>query len=351
LLNNRFWMFETHPQYTVALVAAERRTPAPEDDIRVAGVARSVAEFAAQSSSSGLRLRREALGPSLEVPLLRSQAAADLLSKLREAGAFPHGCGRWRCFAVREFDETNDADLWRDATEGRPLWKGESFDQFDPRGTEARLCPASKEALAKAQKPRPGSGSLLADEVPVALRRTALDRTIDCARVAFRDVSRATDSRTARACLIPPEHFLINSAPYLVFIEESPQAEAACLALMNSLTFDWQARRFVETHLNFFVLEGLRLPTLDDETFAALSSAAARLSCPDERFGPFAVATGVECGPLEDGERRQLRVEIDALVARSWSLTPEQLELVFDDFTLDAVPVDYRDAVRQRFAE
>ena len=30
-----------------------------------------------------------------------------------------------------------------------------------------------------------------------------------------------------------------------------------CLGLMNSLPFDWQARRFVETNLNFFILEGL----------------------------------------------------------------------------------------------
>ena len=27
LLNNRLWAFDTHPQYTVALLAAERRVP------------------------------------------------------------------------------------------------------------------------------------------------------------------------------------------------------------------------------------------------------------------------------------------------------------------------------------
>ncbi len=98
--------------------------------------------------------------------------------------------------------------------------------------------------------------------------------------MAFRDVSRATDSRTVRACLVPPEYFLVNSAPYLAFVDEDTRSEAACLALMNSLVFDWQSRRFVETHLNFFVLEGLRLPDLDDDTFAALAATAARLSCP-----------------------------------------------------------------------
>ena len=37
-------------------------------------------------------------------------------------------------------------------------------------------------------------------------------------------------------------------------------------------------------------------------------------------------------------------------VARAWGLTAAELELVFDDFTEDAVPLAYREAVRQRFA-
>lgn len=311
LLNNRLWAFDTHPQYTVALLAAERRSPKSDDVLKVAGVARSAAEFIAQSAAPGLRLRRAALGPELEIPLLRSQAEADLLGKLRTGSPFSYGGGRWRCFPVAEFHETADAHLWEGATAGRPLWKGESFDQFDPKREEARVCPESEEALAKARKPRPGAKSLLADEVPLAVRRQAVERALLTARVAFRDVSRATDSRTVRACLVPPEHFLVNSAPYLAFIDEDACAEAACLALMNSLVFDWQARRFVETHVNFFVLEGLRLPDLDDDTFAALAATAGWLSCPDDRFADFAAATDVEVEHLDDEERARLRAEID----------------------------------------
>jgi hypothetical protein len=351
LINAGRWAFDSEPRYTVALLAAERRPSWPEDDLEVAGVARSAAEFAAQSAAPGLRMRRAALGPALEVPLLASQSAADLLSKLRSGDPFPRGMGRWQCFPVREFDETNDARLWRGATEGRPLWKGESFDQFDPNGAEARLCPPSDDALAKARKPRPGSGSLLAEEVAVAVRRAAVERTTGRARIAFRDVTRATDSRTVRASLVPPLLFLTNTAPYLAFLDEDPKAEAACLALMNSLVFDWQARRFVETHLNFFVLEGLRLPAvLQDEVFNPLAGAAARLSCVDERFAAFAEGTGVDCAPLDQEDHMNLRVEIDALAARAWDLTADELEVVLSDFTLDAVSAEYRDALRARLA-
>lgn len=349
LLNAGRWAFDAEPRYTSALLSAERRSPDAADVLEVAGVARSAAEFSAQSLAPGLRLERSALGPELEIPLLPSQAAADLLAKLRTGRPFPYGGGRWRCFPVQgDFNETSDRPLWRDATSGRPLWKGESFDQFDSHGAGARICAASDEALAKARKSRPGAKSLLAGEVPVAVRRQAGERTLERARVAFRDVSRATDSRTVRACLVPPEHFLTNKAPYLTFVDEDPSAEAACLALMNSLVFDWQARRFVETNLNFFIVEGLRLPDLGHEDFQTLARAGARLSCPDERFADFAAAMGVEAGLLNPDERLALRAEIDACVARACGLTGGELEVVFGDFTLDAVSGAYRDEVRRR---
>lgn len=286
------------------------------------------------------------------MPLLPSPEAADLLARLRAAGrAFPFGTGRWRCLPVAEFHETNDRALWRGSTDGWGLWKGESFDQFDPHGAEARTCPPSDAALRKAAKPRPGGDSLLAAELPVGQRVAAVAAEVGRARVAFRDVSRATDSRTVRAALVPPTTFLLNSAPYLAFVESRDQDRACTLALLNSLPFDWQARRFVENHLNFFILEGLRLPSLDDETYGEIARAAARLSCPDGRFAEFAATTGVKAGPLEPQERERLRADIDARVARAWGLEAEDLDTIFADFTVAAVSEAYRERVRVRFAE
>jgi hypothetical protein len=151
--------------------------------------------------------------------------------------------------------------------------------------------------------------------------------------------------------MVPPRVFLTNKAPYLAFVADDLLHEGACLGLMNSLLLDWQARRFVEINLNFFILEGLRVPALDDDTFDTIAGAAARLSCPDERFAEFAAATGVEYGPLDPDERERLRAEIDARVAWAWGLTAEELEVVLSDFTLDAVPEAYRRRVRERLAE
>ena len=237
---------------------------------------------------------------------------------------------------------------WQDQSEGQPLWKGESFDQYDPNGAGERACPVTDLLLKKVRKPRPGSHSLISSRVPLALRKKAVLSELTRARVAFRDVARSTDSGTIRACLVPPGVFLTNKAPYLVFVNGHPKDQAACLGLMNSLPFDWQARRFIEINANFFLLEGFYLPDLDDGDFHGIAQAAARLSAVDDRFADFAVATGVHYGPVD---RTDLRIDIDARVARAWNLTTADLDVIFRDFTEDAVTPAYRSALIDRLEQ
>ena len=179
----------------------------------------------------------------------------------------------------------------------------------------------------------------------------AIDARLGTARIAFRDVTNRTNSRTVLACLVPPDIFLTNSAPYLAFVEERRPRPRVLSGLLNSLPFDWQARRFVETHVNFFILEGLRVPTLDDDDVRRDRRRGRAPLLPRRRFADFAAATGVEVGPLDADERDRLRAEIDARVARAWGLDADDLETIFADFTLDAVPEAYRQRVRERFAE
>ena len=352
LINRGRWAFDSEPRYTVALVATRRAVPPERHRVWVAGTATSLDHWLDQARSPGLALARQAFGPGWTPPLLRNQAEADLLAKIRRGARFPYGAGRrWQCFPVAELHETNDRELWRDAAKGWPLWKGESFDQYDPHGDAARVCPVDDQVLAKIRKPRPGAGSLLAGKLPVAVRRQSVRDAIGHARVAFHDVTQKDNSRTVVACLIPPETLLTNSAPYLAFVGAGNHAQAACLGLMNSLPFDWQARRFTEVHLSFFILEGLVLPHVADEGYAVIAQAAARLSCVDERFTEFAASAGVAVGPLDEEERERLRVEIDAQVARAWELTPADLEVMYADFTLNAVPARYRTRLTRRLTE
>lgn len=231
LLNRRLWIFDTHPQYTIALVSATAQEPPADHRVRVAGVASSPAEWEQQARSAGVELPLAAWGPGRMVPLVRDDCEADLLARLRQGDPFPLGSGgRWQCFGVQELNETSDRHLWEHANEGVPLWKGESFDQYAPVGSEARLCPMSEAVRRKLLKQRPGAESLVAQVATLDARRAAVARELGHARVAFRDVSRSTDSRTVRACLIPKGVLLTNKAPYLAFTHGAAEAQAAALA-------------------------------------------------------------------------------------------------------------------------
>ena len=352
LRNRRRWIFDTHPQYAMALVVAERSSPTASHRVEVAGIATNPVEWARQSSSDGVRIGTAAFGPGRETPVLRSQEEADLLAKLHVGNQFPLGAnGRWLCFPVAELHESQDKRFWRDQLDGQPLWKGESFDQYRPSGAGERPCPVTEELLKKVRKPRPGSRSVVASQAPLAIRKKAVLTELRRARVAFRDVARSDDSRTIRACLVPQGVFLTNKAPYLAFVDGDPVDQAACLGIMNSLPFDWQARRFIEINANFFLLELLYLPALDNADCRAISQAAARLSALDDRFADFATATGVDYGPLHSTERTELRVDIDARVARAWNLTTDDLDVMFRDFTEDAVTPAYRSALIDRLEQ
>ena len=80
--------------------------------------------------------------------------------------------------------------------------------------------------------------------------------------------------------------------------------QASILGTFNSVPFDWIARRYVETNMNYFILNMLTFPSPDNTPWERIGELAARLSCVDERFTEFAAEAGVKCGPLTDAERR-----------------------------------------------
>ena len=63
------------------------------------------------------------------------------------------------------------------------------------------------------------------------------------------------------------------------------------------LAFDWIARRYVEAHVNFYILEHAHLSAARQHSLAsALAGWRPGLSCVDERFAESAAEAGVECG-------------------------------------------------------
>ena len=359
LLNNRGWAFTIHPQYTIALLTGQRRTPTEQATFQITGPSKSLEKFQNVAQGQGVGISVSSLGNALVVPLVPSQKHADVLAKLRRGVQFeslsnpqnPTGAnGRVvasHLAPYAELHETQQRAFFSHA-QGIPVWKGRSFDQYEPHGDEPAGYSVWSEVLSCLQQKRKRSrvfkqmfsAEFLAD--PNA-------HPVNHCRIAFRDVTRSTDSRTVRSCLVPPRTPLTNKAPYLIFAEWSALAQAFVLGVMNSLPFDWLSRRYVETNLNYFILNMLTFPLADNTPWERIGKLAARLSSPDDRFIEFAAEAEVECGPFTDVPCNDLRAEIDALVARAYELTGDELRFIFTDFTENAVNSVYRKKVLEKF--
>ena len=380
LLNNRRWAFDIHPQYSIALVTAQVGASV-SGSVTVTGPARNEREFAACVAGEGVQVDLTAVAswtpapvndsvkePTWELPLLPTAGHVSVLSKLRRGVRFdglhsPENRGNLiehaatsRLIPYRELDEAQQRSLFTHPPgEGRiPVWKGRSFDQYDPHdpGNPSSHEPAGfgdwHDIFSFVQKKRMGS-RLFRSMIPEKLLSEPDTHAIHRCRIAFRDATRSTDSRTTRVCLIPPRTPLTHTAPYLMFIGWGSLAQGSILAIMNSVPFDWLARRYVESHLTYFILNMLTFPPLDNTPWQRIGALAARLSCIDERFADFAADAGVECGPLSEARRHDMRAEIDALVARAYDLTADELRFIFTDFTENAVSPAYRGLVMEKF--
>ncbi len=219
-----------------------------------------------------------------------------------------------------------------------PVYKGASFDLWNPDKGAPYAWAKPAPVLEWLQKKRLRSAKSRRDS---AHKEFSLDHLQDQStlpayrpRIAFRDVARATDQRTIIACLLPPEVFVVHNAPYFLWHRGDEKDEAFLLGVLCSIPLDWYARRFVETHVTYFVINPFPIPRpgRDDPLWQRTVEIAGRLACPDDRFAAWAKAVGVDCGPLAKDEKQDLIHQLDALVAHCYGLTDHQLAHIFETF-------------------
>ena len=153
-------------------------------------------------------------------------------------------------------------------------------------------------------------------------------------RLAFRRITRATDSRTVRACLVPPNVVLTDVAPYLLWPVGDERDQAYLLGVMSSLPLDWYARRMVETHLDFHVLCPFPVPRAprENELRRIVEVASARLAAVDGRYEEWGASVGVPVASVESDEAENLVATIDAAVARLYGLSKAEVVHIFETF-------------------
>jgi len=358
LKNKDGWVFDNmEPRYTIALLGFEKtepnddtklplRGPFPDLESYQKGLERGPAYFELERAKNWTG--------SAAFPLLPSEPdAVEVLKQLSEHPPLDRDePDEWRARPNTEFHATNDKkaddgtrlmhftddppdDYW-------PIFKGASFSPPDKvcwiNNTGVRYAWGDPDTLVPfLDDRRESKGQHWASAFNEMSEEWLSNReTLPCLnpRVAFRDIARSTDQRTIRAALVPPKVFLTNTAPYFLWPRGDEKDEAYLLGVLASIPLDWYARRFIETHANYHILNSFPIPRpgRDSELRERVVQISGRLAAKDGRYADWANAVNVSYGPLDEEDELEKIYELDALVAHLYGLTRKQIEVIFDTF-------------------
>ncbi len=212
-----------------------------------------------------------------------------------------------------------------------PLYAGRSIDDFDAFPTEksGKWDPAVVEVVAL-RHPKVASLRNMIPFYRFTWRAT-------CGLVA-------TNERSARACLLPPGAAAGDSLRSEGKASARPNASALiALTVFNSFSFDWAARRVVQSNLNKGVLRMLPWPVLPESIRTYLAHSALRLSCVHEGYEPlwqeqlsttWRESVSKFSWPVLKGldARWAVRAGLDAAVADAFGLSRDEYQTILRSF-------------------
>lgn len=345
LLNRGGWAFDdAEHRYTMALVALAAGDTKTKN-MRFRGPFTSLNHYRQGMQRAPLEVNTSdflSWTTTASFPLLPSQEGAEVFMKLRAHPRLDTDEDEWMVRPHRELDASLDKkhiNFNVRSTDGLwPVGGGKSFDIWEPdTGTyygwakPKYIQSVLQEKRVRAHRNKRSALYLMPTEW------VEDPETLPCLhpRIAFRDVSRATDTRTVRVALVPSKRILNNSAPYFLWQRGNAADVAYLLGVMSSLPFDWYARRYVENHLNFFVLSGFPAPRpgQDDPLRREIVKLAGRLAAVDDRYAQWAEEVGVPVGSVKTMEEKErLVARLDAAVALLYGLEERDVDIIFETF-------------------
>ena len=344
LLNRSNWVFDDmEVRYTISLTTI-RKTVSSEKAVSTRGpyVSENDYQVGIEKSKPQFPVTQfKKWNKHQTFPMIPSAEAGRVYSKIKTHPEFNSDKHPWSARPILEFQATSDKPLMILDSAGRtdlwPIYGGGSFDLWrsDTGKRYAWIEPntARNHLFQKRQnQTRIKSSAFYGQDSTWVNDPSTLP--IEKPRIAFRDITRSTDSRTVITALVPPYCGLTNKAPYL-FTNEDVPTEAFLLGVMSSIPFDWVARRIVEINLNFFIFNSLPIPlsTSNSPHKAELQKLAARLAAVDDRYADWAKQASVTVGSVKsENEKQDIIHRIDALVAYLYGLDETDLQTIFKTF-------------------
>lgn len=356
--NTAKWIFDMEPRYTIALISFFKSKLDDKNSIFLSGPFHSYEHFILDQDKKIDFSISDILSwtDSASIPLFPNMDSANIFRQIRKAPRLELDAeNEWRSRPDTELHATAQKPLMdlesKECPEGFwPVYKGESFDLWKP-DSGSYYAWANPEVVLpwiqnKRKKSQSGSRNSVHKEFDLEYVENYETLAAKNPRIAFRLITRSTDSRTSRVALVPPNCFLSNSAQYLLWPRGDEKDQAYLLGILSSIALDWYARRFVEINFNFYLFNPLPIPRPKKENslYKRVIELSGRLASPDDRFKEWANKVDVECGPIEETEKEDMIYELDALVAHLYELSESQLTHIFETFH---VGWDYTDRLER----
>jgi hypothetical protein len=157
-------------------------------------------------------------------------------------------------------------------------------------------------------------------------------------RLAFCDVTGATNERSMLAAIVPAGHASGNKTPTLL-TQAAADALALC-AVTTSLVFDGLVRLRISTTMNWTYVSRVPVPARPNLAAAATRLLSARLGCLTPEFAELWRTEGdgtrwtYDSAERDPWERGLLRAELDAIVAEAYGLSVSDYARILTGFPL-----------------
>ncbi len=326
-IDNHRGVFPIHRGLRFLLVTASAGSPTREIACRIGIEDPSELEGLGDEAASASRwfpirltpaLVERVSGPDLTIPSVRRPI--DLVLVERAAALFPPlgSDAGWAASFGRELNATDDREAFHPAakTSGSV-----------PRKPDVRALP-----IVEGKHLAPFRVDLGAVTHTItagaAQRRLRSDRHLH-ARLAYRDVAAAANRTTLIAAVLPGGCVSTHTV-FCLRTGLAPAAQHYLCGLFNSLVVNYLVRLRVSSHVTTAIVERLPIPTRD-HTPAAFREIAALARLLAGRADPAAFA------------------RLNALVARLYQLSREELEYVLETFPL--VPREVRQATLRTYSD
>jgi len=340
----------------------------------------------------------ELLNPNTKtLTTFRNREAAELTLKIyRETGVFKNldqdNGNPWNIELKRMFHAGDDSGLFKRRDELQkegwkldgnifvnektdrqyiPVYESKLFHQYDHRFATYENIPA-EDTDSENPEQLPANAKTLSKQIIPRYWIPKSDyetKNGDSWHIGVRDITRATDGRTAITSLLPGVAS-INTLYHIV----GADAEDALLIVsaFNSFALDYTARQKVNgTHLSQYITRQLPVPydnffdlKIDGEQIAKrVRELALMLSYTNNELSEFAKETNIEGGPFEystpdSGTREDIRYQLEALMCHVYNLSAGDFEELFSSFSQiqrrDKEKYGYyrtRDEIKKRFEE